>query len=350
MKIETRAIAGFVKRPDPMARAILVFGPDAGLVKERVEALARTVLDDLSDPFRVADIAGDMIAADPARLADEAAAMAMTGGRRVVRVRDAGNDTAPAFQSFLADPKGDSLVVVEAGELDGRSILRKLFEKADNAASIACYRDEGRDLTGVIRETLTAAQVKIGDETLAWLASRLGGDRLVTRGEIEKLALYVGAGNTVTLDDAQALIGDTAEIGLDDLVHAVAGGDAAALTRAQARLDGEGIPAIAQLRAVQRHFTRLHLCAGMIAGGRDEKGAMMALRPPVFWKEESAFRAELKRWAAPRLSVALARLLDAEIKCKSSGAPAEAISSDCLLRLTIASPTAGTQSGDTKGR
>ena len=120
MKIDTRAIAGFLKRPDPAARAVLLFGPDAGLVKERAEGLARTVLEDLSDPFRVADLTGDLLASDPARLADEAAAMAMTGGRRVVRVRDAGNEAVEAFTNFFERPVGDALIVVEGGELDGQ--------------------------------------------------------------------------------------------------------------------------------------------------------------------------------------------------------------------------------------
>ncbi|MBV8537715.1 MAG: DNA polymerase III subunit delta [Alphaproteobacteria bacterium] len=335
MKIDTRGIAGFLKRPDPAARAILLYGPDAGLIKERAEVLARTVVEDLADPFRIVDLSGDAIAGDPARLADEAAAIAMTGGRRVVRVRDAGNESTVAFESFLEHPMGDALIIVEGGELDGRSTLRKLFEKSANAAAIACYRDEGRDLAAVVRDTLQRAKVRCDDETLAWLVDRLGGDRLVTRAEIEKLALYVGEGNTATLADARAMVGDSAEIGFDDLANAAASGDVAELERARAKLDGEGIPAIAQLRAVQRHFTRLHLCAGMIAGGRDEKGAMMALRPPVFWKEEAAFRAQLKRWSGERLGRALGRILDAEIQCKSPGAPSELVAARCLMALAM---------------
>jgi DNA polymerase-3 subunit delta len=184
-----------------------------------------------------------------------------------------------------------------------------------------------------VRETLQRANVKIDNDALSWVADQLGGDRLVTRGEIEKLALYVGAGNTATLADARALIGDSAEIGFDDLANATAGGDVAAMERARARLEGEGIPAIAQLRVVQRHFTRLHLCSGMIAAGRDEKGAMMALRPPVFWKEEAAFKAQLRRWNAKHLARALERLLDAEIRCKSPGAATELIAARCLTAL-----------------
>jgi DNA polymerase III subunit delta len=333
VKLDARSIAGFLKAPNPAARAVLLYGPDIGLVKERAELLMRTVVEDLTDPFRVADLSGDTIADDPARLADEAAAMAMTGGRRVVRVRDAGNDTTVAFQNFLGHPMGDALIVVEGGELDGRSALRKLFEKADNAAALPCYRDEGRDLTATIRDTLARHQVKIDDDALTWLANRLGGDRLMTRAEIDKLALYVGSGKTATLEDAQGLIGDSAEIGLDDLANACASGDVRRLEQVRAKLDGEGVAAVGQLRAVQRHFTRLHICAGQIAAGRDEKGAMMSLRPPVFWKEEATFRGQLKRWPLPRLGQALTRLLDAELRAKSSGQPAELIAARCFLEL-----------------
>jgi DNA polymerase III subunit delta len=346
MKIETRSLAGFLKRPDPGCQAILLYGEDAGLVRERGEALARTVVDDLADPFRVADIAGEILAEDPARLADEAAAMSLMGGRRVVRVRHVtptvGKDIAESFASFLRHgtaghrPQDLALIVVEAGELDGRSPLRKLFEAAPNAGAIACYRDEGESLSAVIRETLGRHDVRVSGDALAWLASRLGGDRAVTRGELEKLALYVGAGHEATLEDVRAVVGDSADIDFDDLANATALGDVPGLGRAFDKLAAEGLPPVPILRAVQRHFTRLHLCAGLVAAGQDPETAMMRLRPPVFWKNKDAFRAQLRRWPADRLSQCLERLLDAEIACKTTGQAAETLAGRCLFELAQA--------------
>ena len=279
MKIEARALAGFLKRPDPGCQAVLFYGEDAGLVRERAEALARTVVDDLADPFRVADLAGDTLVDDPARLADEAAAMSLMGGRRVVRVRHVtptvGKDIAESFAAFLKHrtgghkPQDLALIVIEAGELDGCSPLRKLFETAPNAGAIPCYRDEGDSLVVVIRDTLGQHKVRASGDALSWLASRLGGDRAVTRGELEKLALYVGAGHEASLEDARAVVGDSADIDFDDLANAAALGDAAGLGRAFDKLVAEGLPAIPILRAVQRHFMRLHLCAGLVASGQD---------------------------------------------------------------------------------
>jgi DNA polymerase-3 subunit delta len=251
-------------------------------------------------------------------------------------VRGAGNDLAPAFQHLLDHPLGDSLVVVEAGELAPASALRKLFETAGNAAAIPCYRDEGAGLEEVIRATLAGHGLTATPGALAFLAARLGGDRMLTRGEIDKLALYVGDAHEVTDDDAMACVGDTAAITLDDLADAVAGGDHAAAARALARLRLDGVAPVAILRALQRHFQHLHLALATIAAGAGAEHAVAGLRPPVFFKRRPAFLAQLRRWPAATAAGALDLLLEAEIDCKTTGLPAHAVCGHAVIRLTRA--------------
>src|SRR5262249_16375404 len=85
VKLPPARVARFRGRPDRARRAVLLYGPDTGLVRERADILARTVCPDLKDPFRVTDLNGSGLVADPARLADEAAQMSLIGGRRVIR-------------------------------------------------------------------------------------------------------------------------------------------------------------------------------------------------------------------------------------------------------------------------
>jgi DNA polymerase III subunit delta len=151
----------YAANPPKTLVAALVFGPDTGLVRERAEALMRTVVEDLNDAFRVADLDDSTLVSDPARLSDEAAAISMLGGRRVVRVRGAGNNLAKLFESFLDEPAGDALVVVEGSDLAKGTSLRKLFEDAGNAAAIACYPDSARDLFDVVRSGLKAERLAI---------------------------------------------------------------------------------------------------------------------------------------------------------------------------------------------
>ena len=181
MRLAPARIAAFLQRPDPEIRAVLLYGPDEGLVRERAELVARSVCPDLQDPFRVADLTAAVLAADPARLADEAAQLSLAGGRRVVRVLGAGDALAKLFSGFLESTPGDALVVVEAGELPSRSALRRAFEAARSAVAIGCYPDTPRELAAVIRETLAAHRVT---------ASRDAGRFLV--GEREYRTIWQG--------------------------------------------------------------------------------------------------------------------------------------------------------------
>ena len=194
MKITGRADA-FVAKPDPaILVAVLIYGPDAGLVRERLNGLTRAVAGSIDDPFRVTEFGADVLRDDPARLGDEAAALAFTGGRRVVRIRNAADTVADVVNTFIEAPVGDALVLLTAGELGPRSKLRAAFEKADRAAALPCYADDAQSLGVVIRETLKAAGLAITPDALSWLSDRLGGDRELSRRELEKLVLYMGDG------------------------------------------------------------------------------------------------------------------------------------------------------------
>src|ERR1700748_1300058 len=151
MIIKSHEADRYAANPPKGLAIALVYGPDAGLVQERAEKLLKSVVPDLTDPFNVADLSETVLQADPARLADEAAAISMMGGRRVVRGRGASNDLAVLSETFLDDPPADALVVVEAGDLSKSAALRKLFEGDDKAAAIACYADNVRNLEDVVR-------------------------------------------------------------------------------------------------------------------------------------------------------------------------------------------------------
>lgn len=344
MKISPAQADRFVASPDAELRAVLLYGPDGGLVRERADRLARSVVDDLSDPFRVAELTAANVADDPARLADEMAALSLTGGRRVVRLRDAGDGLADTLAALLDGATGDALLVIDAGELGPRSSLRKLCEASALAAALPCYKDDARSLSAVIRESLSAAGLDAAPEAIAFLAGRLGDDRQTTRRELEKLVLYMGNGGTagsecrVTIEDAMACVGDNAEMALDDLAFAVAEGDARGLERVLARSQQQGLSPIAILRATAGHFQRLHLVSGLARQGVPPAEAIKRLRPPVFWKLAERFKAQVVAWPAAKLARALERLLDAEVACKRSGAPQDALAARALLEIAANAP------------
>lgn len=338
MKIKPAEADRFVAKPGETIRAVLIYGPDSGLIRERMNRLTKSVVEDLADPFRICDLTDQELRQDPARLADEAAAISMLGGRRVIRIRGTGDSVARTFESFLAHPVGDALVIAEAGELGPRSSLRKLFEGATEGAALPCYADDARSLENFIRDTLSREGLRAEPAALDYLMSHLGADRGITRNELEKLVLYMGgAGNDggaeVSLQDARACIGDNAASSLDDLVDATASGDLAALDTALARARAADVNSVAILNALTRHLQQLHLALARVERGGDRSAAMKSMRPPVHFSRQAAVQRQLQLWSRKRLDRALELALDAEILCKTTGQPDNSVCGQTLLRV-----------------
>ena len=333
MIVKSHEADKYVASPPKGLTLALVYGPDAGLVQERAEKLLKSVVPDLTDAFNVSDLSESTLLADPARLSDEAASISMMGGRRVVRVRGAGNDLAELLESFADDPKGDALVVIEAGDLAKTSALRKIFDAHKTAAAVQCYPDSIRDLGDVVRDALRAEGLSIAPDALEDAVSRLGSDRGVTRREIEKLLLYMHGKKQVTLEDVRAVMGDEAEARSESACDAAAGGDLVKLDRELERLWVSDVAPAQVLRSAMGHFQRLVQARESANRGEAIDTVMKRLRPPVHFSRSQAFKNQAQRWNTDKLGEALDMLLDAEALTRTTSVPAEAVTGRVLMNI-----------------
>ena len=346
--IKPRDVDALLQRRNDSYKAVLIYGNDAGSVRERSDILARQVVADLKDPFNFIELSDGDLKEEPGRLVDEAAALSFMGGERVVRVRGSGGpvDTAgklliTALDNGSLNP--NALTIIEAGGLKKTAPLRKLFEKSRHAAAIACYEDSDLDLKGMIEQMLKDEGLLITDEALMMLTTTLGTDRGISRAEMEKLILYAGPKSLrgpedephqIKPEDVAECLADFTQDIAADIAGIVAQGRLADLSAALHRADEAGTNAMTMLIFLQRHFSRLYAAQSMIAGGEPASAAMKKLKPPVFFNEERAFQAQLKKWPLPRLEGALSNLLQAEHDAKTTGAPAQEIIERTALRLS----------------
>src|ERR1700743_3877638 len=167
-----REIEAYLSRPYPSRPIILLYGPDAGLVRERAEALLASAVDDPSDPFSLVRLDGDELSAEPSRLIDEALTIPLFGGRRAIRVRAGSRSFASGIDALAETPLKDCRIVIEAGELRPESPLRKACERAKTAVAIACYPDTERDLARLIDDELKLSSLRIAAGGRAGVVAR----------------------------------------------------------------------------------------------------------------------------------------------------------------------------------
>jgi DNA polymerase-3 subunit delta len=336
MKLQFRDIEPFVKNPNKAARLILVYGPDSGLMRERAKTMALTIVSDINDPFNAVTLNGESLEDDPARLSDEASAISMMGGDRLIRVENAGDKLTLLLKEYLKAPSPSALIILEAGELPPRSSLRKLCESAKNAAAVPCYVEDAQNLARLIRETLQNAGVGINPDAVTWLTTNISGDRQKVRSELEKLITYKGTEDKspLSLMDVKACCGEAGATALDDLVYAVAGGNTAIALKTYNQLLEEGVNFAPILRSLQNHFSKLHLIKAKIERGDNLDSAIKTLTPQIFFKQLPAFKSQISRWSLSSIGKVLEKLMDLEAQCKQTGAPVDTLCAQAVLGIS----------------
>jgi len=333
VKFNANQLKAFFKKLDPTFKVVLFFGPDQGLVHERTKTLIKLVVSDIHDPFLISELTGKQIISDPGRLIDETMAQSMVGGERIVWIKLGSEDISKTIENYLKTNNGGSLVVIEAGDINIRSPLRKIIENNKIAIAAPCYMDNQKTITTLIDQVLNVNNKKITNDARIHLIESLGSDHLISRTEIEKLIVYSGENENILLSDVKAIIGDSGAISIEEICYCTGEGNIIDLERNLSRAFAEGINSITVLRSVMRHFLKLHLVASQLNNSGALDQSIKLLKPPIVFLFLNRFKNQIALWSINNLERALQLLQEAEIECKSTGYPVNSICSRTLIRI-----------------
>jgi DNA polymerase-3 subunit delta len=328
-----KEIDSYLARPDPGRPIILLYGPDAGLVRERADALMASAVDDPNDPFSLVRLDGDELAAEPSRLVDEAMTVPLFGGRRAIRVRAGSRNFAAGVDTLAEVPIRDCRIVIEAGELRPESPLRKACERAKNAVAIGCYPDTERDLAKLIDDEMRPSDLRLAQDARATLMGLLGGDRQASRNELRKLALYARGKGEVTLDDVMAVVSDASDLKLDPIVDAAFAGNAALVESEFAKAMVAGTYPGIIVAAAQRQAAWLHKSSLALADGTPLATLLDGGFPRLHFSRKGAVETALRNFNPQRLAGIIDQLATATLDMRKQTALASAIAQRTLLAI-----------------
>ena len=328
-----KEIDAFLARPDPGRPIILLYGPDAGLVRERADALIASAIDDPNDPFSLVKLDGDELSAEPSRLVDEAMTVPLFGGRRAIRIRAGSRSFAAGVDTLTEMSVKDCRIVIEAGELRPDSPLRKSCERARTAVAIGCYPDTERDLAKLMEDELRMANLRIAQDARDALMSFLGGDRQASRNELRKLTLYAHGKGEIRLDDVMAVVADASELKLDPIVDGAFAGKPDVVESEFAKAMVAGTYPGVIISAAQRQAAWLHKSALAVAEGTPIPAVLEGGFPRLHFSRKAAVEVALRNFSAGRLTGIIEQLATAALDTRKQPALAAAIAQRALMSI-----------------
>jgi DNA polymerase III subunit delta len=328
-------INGFMARPDPARPIVLLYGPDAGLVRERADALIASAVDNPNDPFSLVKLDGDELSAEPSRLIDEAMTVPLFGGRRAIRIRAGSRSFASGVETLAGMSVKDCRIVIEAGDIRPDSPLRKACERAMSAVAIGCYPDTERDLAKLIDDELRIANLRIAQDARASLMALLGGDRQASRNELRKLTLFAHGEGEVTLDHVMAVVADASEMKLDPIVDGAFGGKPDQVENEFGKAMVAGTYPGVIISAAQRHAAWLHKSALTVASGTPISAVLEGGFPRLHFSRKPSAETALRNLSPARLLTIIDQLATAALDMRKQPTLAAAIAQRTLLSIAV---------------
>ncbi|MFS8114622.1 DNA polymerase III subunit delta [Rhizobium jaguaris] len=343
-EIKSHEFEGFLQSAARNYRLFVVYGPDRGLVSERAGQIAGKTGVDLNDPFSLIKLDVGDLHNDAGRLLDEVNAIGLFGGEKLVWIRGAANEKAlvDSLQVIADNPPDASFVIVEAGDLKKGSGLRKVGETSRAVATIPCYSDDIRALNGLIDTELANENLRITPAARQILLELLGGDRIASRNEVRKLALYCRGQGTIEEDHVVDIIGDASAVSADDAVDAILKGDSEAFLNSMQKIASSKTPMFLVLQGCLRQFQLLD----MMRTEMDEKRVppaqvMQTLGRHLHFRRKPIVEQALKSWTAPAIAREMNRLQAAILQTRQRASLEDTIATQTLLATTLQSARKG---------
>jgi DNA polymerase III subunit delta len=308
-----------VDQPSPGTRFYLFHGPD----EAQSRALAGRLLEALGASKVVVSSAS--LKSDPAALVDEAGAMSLFGGKRVIWIEPAGKDIEEAVSALLEGPPPESPVVAIAGALSKASGLLKMAEASPQAVAFAAYAPEGPDAERMVADIARRFGLKVNPPVAARLADAGGNDQAIVARELEKLALYLDASPHAPKELEHGAIdavgAESAEGNFLKLADLALSGEMEELTEELARLPAGGSEAIPVVRSLQRRLLMLAPARARIERGERVDAVMASFGRALFFKEKSKVQRMLSKWSAADLATVADRAGKLERSLMFTAAP-----------------------------
>lgn len=300
MKATKANIARAVDQPVDSTRFYLFHGPD----EAQSRALAMRLLEAQGATKFL--ISASTVRSDPAALVDEAGAMNLFGGKRLVWVEPASRDIEEGVAALLESPATENAVVAIAGALPKTSPLLRLAEASPRALAYASYAPEGEDAERMVRDIGRRFGLKISAPVAARLAEGADNDQAIVAQELQKLALYIDASPQSPKELDQAAVdeigADHAQGDFQRLADLALSGEVEELANELTLLPAGGSEAVPVVRSLQRRLLMLAPARARVERGERVDAVMTSLGKTLFWKDKVKVQRMISKWSAEDLA------------------------------------------------
>ena len=218
----------------------------------------------------------------------------------------------------LADRNiNDIIFILNSDVLEKKSKLRNFFEKSKTQlVSIAFYPDNFDTLFRIAQKTFKERNISLSNECISVLINKCASDRKNLLNEIEKIELYSKDKKKISNEEIFILINLSENHSVNELINSC-------LVKNQKKLFNilnsnifSNEDCIVIIRTLLKKTKNLLNLVVQFHRNKDINATIDNAKPPIFWKEKSVIKDQIKLWSVETLKALIVEINDVEYNIK----------------------------------
>ncbi|WP_440649066.1 DNA polymerase III subunit delta [Candidatus Pelagibacter sp. HIMB1521] len=207
-------------------------------------------------------------------------------------------------------------IIFNAGNLDKKSKLRKLFEKDNNLICIPFYQDDNKTLLSISQKFIAENKISISTHDLNSVVNRCNGDRGILKNELEKIEHYSVTNKKISSDVLFKLTNLIENYSVDELTNNYLAKNKKKILQILNENNYVSEDCIIIIRNLLFKAKKLLQLTKNFSKTNNLNQTINDFKPPIFWKEREIISTQILKWSEPEVKKLIYKIFDIELEIK----------------------------------
>jgi len=211
----------------------------------------------------------------------------------------------------------DKQIIFLSGPLTKKSKIRNLAETSTNFTCIACYDDTPEQLQSILFQKLKDNKISVSREFINSIFEINSLNRQDINDAVSKIQLIQNT-SKITEENLKNIFHSSENSNNFEIINFCLLGDKKNINKVLSNIYAQGINFNEILAALKYKVKKLIDILESDIADKDPNQLVESFKPPIFWKEKSVVKEQLRRWDKSELKQLMELVYDTEVECKKN--------------------------------
>jgi len=261
------------------------------------------IKEDIINNFYLKDFDGEILKYDEQEIlniSDEFISKLLTKSlfenKKIIIISRATEKLCDLVSDILEREILDTKIIIKSSNLEKKSKLRGIFEKAMQAICTPVYEDDARSLNSYIQNFLRDNKFNLSQEIKNILVERSKGDRINLKNELTKLKNLSISTKNISSNDVIKLSNLAENYSVFELSDNYLSKNSKKVSNILNENNYSSEDCIIIIRTILSKLKRLLKIRSKIDNNENLDQILSSFRPPIFWKEKDIVKKQAQLW------------------------------------------------------